>query len=308
MKILVTGADGFVGARLVPRLAADGHQVTGAIRRGTRAPAGAARVVELELRDPASVAACAGLGFDATVHLAAVATGLEARRDPGAAWEVNAAGTARLCEALAAGGSQAMPVCLVVSTAEVYGIGSGEAPRRETDPVAPVSSYAGSKLGAEIAGLEVGRRTGLRVVIARPFPHTGAGQNPELVVAAVARRLRQARALGRDTIAVGNLNVVRDFLHVDDVVDAYLALLRDGASGEVYNIASGQGVRLTDVLARLASLVGVTVEPVTDPALLRRADIPHLVGNAAKLRARTGWTPRRSLDQALAEVVGAQAD
>jgi len=308
VKILVTGADGFVGSRLVPRLAADGHQVTAAIRRGTRAPPGAARVAELELRDPLSVAACAGAGCDAAVHLAAVATGLEARRDPGAAWEVNAAGTARLCEALAAGGGQGMPVCLLVSTAEVYGIGRGEAPRRETDPVAPVSSYAGSKLGAEIAGLEVGRRTGLRIVIARPFPHVGAGQNPELVVSAFARRLRQARALGQDTIAVGNLNVVRDFLHVDDVVDAYLALVRDGVPGEAYNIASGTPVRLADLLARLAALVGVTVRPVTDPALLRTADVPHLVGDAGKLRARTGWAPRRSLDEALAEVVGAQAD
>ena len=307
MKILVTGADGFVGSRLVPRLAADGHQVTAAIRRGTRAPAGPAHVVELELRDAGSVAACAGPGFDATVHLAAVASGLDARRDPGAAWEVNAAGTARLCEALAAG-RLAGPLCLLVSTAEVYGIRSGTDLRRETDPAVPVSPYAASKLGAEIAGLEVGRRTGLRVVIARPFPHTGAGQNPELVVPAFARRLGEARVAGRDTIVTGNLEVVRDFLHVDDVVEAYVALLRSGVAGEVYNIASGTPVRLGELLARLAALVGVTVRPVTDPALLRTADVPHLVGDAGKLRARTGWAPRRSLDDALREVVGAQAD
>jgi GDP-4-dehydro-6-deoxy-D-mannose reductase len=264
-------------------------------------------VVELELRDPASVAACASPGFHATVHLAAVASGLDARRDPGAAWEVNAAGTARLCEALAAAGA-AGPICLLVSTAEVYGIRAGTDLRRETDPPVPVSPYAASKLGAEIAGLEVGRRTGLRVVIARPFPHTGAGQNPELVVPAFARRLRKARATGRETIVTGNLEVVRDFLHVDDVIEAYVALLRDGAAGEVYNIASGTPVRLGDLLARLAALVGVTVRPVTDPALLRTADVPHLVGDGGKLRARTGWAPRRSLDEALAEVVGAQAD
>jgi GDP-4-dehydro-6-deoxy-D-mannose reductase len=307
VRILVTGADGFVGARLVPRLAADGHEVTAAIRRGTGAPRNAARVVELELREAASVAACAESRPDAVVHLAAVASGLEARRDPGAAWEVNAAGTARLCEALAAPGAPG-PVCLVVSTAEVYGMRPGTDRRRETDPVAPVSPYAASKLGAEIAALEVGRRTGLRVMIARPFPHTGAGQNPNLVVPAFARRLREARARGRDTIAVGNLDVVRDFLHVDDVVEAYLALLRDGESGEIYNVASGEPVRLADLLARLAAMVGVTVHPAADPELVRAADIPHLVGDAAKLRARTAWAPRRSLDDALAEVLGAQAD
>jgi GDP-4-dehydro-6-deoxy-D-mannose reductase len=307
MKVLVTGADGFVGGRLVPRLTALGHEVIAAVRPGTRAPRGAARTVELELRDPASAAACAGTEPEVVVHLAAVASGLAARRDPGVAWEVNAAGTARLFEALAAPGA-AQPICLLVSTAEVYGVGAGRVARRETDPAAPVSPYAASKLGAEIAGLEVGRRTGLRVVVARPFPHTGAGQNAELVVPAFASRLRQARALGRDTIAVGNLDVVRDFLHVDDVVDAYVALLRDGVPGEVYNIASGRPVRLADLLTQLAALVGVNVKPVTDPALLRAADIPCLVGDATKLRARTGWVPRRSLDQALAEVVGAQAD
>jgi GDP-4-dehydro-6-deoxy-D-mannose reductase len=307
VNILVTGADGFVGSRLAPRLAALGHDVTAAIRRGTRPPSGAARVVDLELRDPSSVAACAAPGYDAVVHLAAIASGMDARRDPGAAWEVNAAGTARLCEALARPGA-AGPLAVVVSTAEVYGMAAGAGPRSEQDPPAPVSPYAASKLGAEIAALEVARRTGLRVVIARPFPHTGAGQNPELVVPAFARRLREARKHGRGRIATGNIDVVRDFLHVDDVIEAYVALLRDGAPGEIYNIASGVPVRIRDLLTRLAGLVGVTVEPVVDPALLRTSDIPHLVGNPARLRERTGWAPRRSLDDALAEVVGAQAD
>ncbi|HET7039452.1 MAG TPA: GDP-mannose 4,6-dehydratase, partial [Gemmatimonadales bacterium] len=144
--------------------------------------------------------------------------------------------------------------------------------------------------------------------IARPFPHTGAGQSTTFVVPALARRLHQARARGDATIPAGNLAVVRDFLHVDDVIEAYVALLRDGAPGAVYNVASGQPVRLADLLARLAAMMGVSVQPVTDPALLRTGDIPHLVGDASRLRTRTGWTPRRTLDHALAEVIGAQAD
>jgi GDP-4-dehydro-6-deoxy-D-mannose reductase len=306
VRVLVTGADGFVGARLVRRLTALGEDVIAAIRPGTRPPEAPARVVELELRDPGSVAACAATAPEAVVHLAAVATGRAARRDPGAAWDVNAGGTARLSEALAARSSE--PICLVVSTGEVYGMGDGTRPRRETDPLRPVSPYAASKLGAEIAALEVGRRTGLRIVIARPFPHLGAGMNPELAVPAFAARLRQARAEGRGTIAVGALDVVRDFLHVDDVLDGYLALLRDGVAGEAYNIASGRPVRLADLLTRLMAVAGVDVIPETDPALLRTQDIAHLVGDAGKLRSRTGWTPQRTLDQALAEVVGAPAD
>lgn len=307
MRVLVTGADGFVGSRLVPRLAAEGHAVTAAIRRGTAGPSGADTVRELELREADSVAACVAGGYDAVVHLAAVASGADARRDPGAAWEVNAAGTARLCEALA-GNAAAGPLVLLVSTGEVYGVRAGTAPRRETDPTVPASPYAASKLAGELAAQEVARRTGLRLVVARPFPHTGGGQDPRLVVPAFARRLVEARARGMDTIRVGNLDVVRDFLHVDDVVDAYVRLLAAGEAGETYNVASGEPVSLAELLRRLAGAVGVAVRPVPDPELIRPADLPHLVGDPTKLRERTGWRPRRSLDQTLAEVIGAQTD
>jgi GDP-4-dehydro-6-deoxy-D-mannose reductase len=104
------------------------------------------------------------------------------------------------------------------------------------------------------------------------------------------------------------LEPVREFLHVDDVVDAYARLLEQGKAGEVYNVASGVGISLDTMLGRLAALVGV--EPVTeiDPGLVRAADIPCLVGDATKLRAATGWAPRHSLEETLKDVVDAQTD
>jgi GDP-4-dehydro-6-deoxy-D-mannose reductase len=105
---------------------------------------------------------------------------------------------------------------------------------------------------------------------------------------------------------VGTLSPVREFLHVSDVVAAYVALLDRGEPGEVYNVASGQPVSLRAVFETLAELVGHEVVPDPDPELLRPADIPHLVGDSAKLRARTGWKPHVSLRDALAEVVNAQ--
>jgi GDP-4-dehydro-6-deoxy-D-mannose reductase len=309
VRILVTGADGFVGGRLVPRLVADGHDVTAAIRRGVeRRPAGVP-VVEFDLSDGASVRQAVAQGFQAVAHLAAVASGGDARRDPGAAWEVNAAGTARVCEALVDGSDRGeAPLLLLVSTAEVYGTHVWGALRRESDPTAPCSPYAASKLGAEIAVLEASRRLGLRVVIARPFPHTGGGQDPRFVVPAFARRIRQAQAAGQRAVPVGNLDPVRDFLHVDDVVDAYAALLAAGRPGRVYNVASASGVSIREVFERLRTLLGARVDPVVDASLVRGADIPHLVGDAARIRADTGWLPRRSLDEALDEVVRAETN
>ncbi len=315
MRVLVTGADGFVGTWLVRRLLRDGHEVVGGVRptdappsRLSRSEHAAVQWVPLELTAPDSVRRVAGPGYDAVAHLAAVASGADAAGDPGHAWVVNAAGTARLAEALldARAGGRADPVVLVVSTGEVYG--AGAAPRRETDPVAPCSPYAASKLGAEIAALETWRRRGLRVVVARAFAHTGPGQDGRFVVPAFAQRLRAAKQAGLSAIRVGNLEPVREFLHVDDVVDAYARLLEQGKAGEVYNVASGVGISLDTMLGRLAALVGV--EPVTeiDPGLVRAADIPCLVGDATKLRAATGWAPRHSLEETLKDVVDAQTD
>jgi GDP-4-dehydro-6-deoxy-D-mannose reductase len=316
VKILVTGADGFVGTRMVPKLLQQGHEVTAAVHPAVSDPrakfgtsGGKVEIVPLELPNLVSVQSAISGPFDATIHLAALASGAEARKDPGAAWKVNAEGTAILAEALAAkagvGGSG--PLLLVVSTAEVYGAGPA-VPRREEDPVAPCSPYAASKAGAEIAALEVHRRTGLRVIIARSFPHTGPGQDERFVVPAIARRIRMARRLSAPAVRVGNLAVVRELMHVDDVVDAYCRLLSSGTSGEIYNVAGGRAVTLEDLFLLLCELVGYRALPEPHPSLMRVGDIPYLVGDGSKIRAATGWIPLRTLEQTLQEVVDAQAD
>jgi len=319
VKVLVTGADGFVGRWLVRRLLADGRDVFAAVRPATSAAhaddgltdaeRAAVRWLPLELLDADSIRQCVNLPYDAVVHLAAVASGPEALRDPGGAWMVNAVGTVRICQVLAEGkaAGRADPLVLVVSTSEVYGRGEAR-PRRETDPPAPCSPYAASKLGAETAALEAWRRAGLRVIVARPFAHTGPGQDPRFVIPAFAQRLRFARQIGAPVVKVGNLEPVREFLHVQDVVDAYARLLTKGQPGEIYNVAGGEGITLEDLLFRMAALLGVRPIPEADPDLMRPADIPHLVGDGAKLRQATGWGPRFALDVILKDVLDAQAD
>jgi GDP-4-dehydro-6-deoxy-D-mannose reductase len=245
---------------------------------------------------------------DAVVHLAAMASSSEARRDPGGAWIANAAGTARMVDAavrLRAAG-EADPLLLVISTAEVYGKGTAVL-RREQDLICPQSPYAASKAGAELAALEAWRRTGVRVVIARPFPHTGKGQPSQYVVPAFIERLRGAKSTGAKQVPTGNLEPVRDLLDVRDVAEAYLGLLASGVPGQVYNIARGEGVSLRQLFELLTELMGITAEPVPDPSLVRTADIPHLIGDASKLREATGWSPTVSLQQTLRDMVDAQA-
>ena len=314
MKVFVTGADGFVGRHVVERLVESGHEVWAGCRPGgepaERWLALRARAVvtsvPFEVTDSASVSAALSRPFEAIVHLAAVASGSEAREDPGRAWVVNAAGTARVVDAAVSlrANTGVDPLVLVVSSAEVYG--NGPATRRvETDPVLPQSPYAASKLGAEVAALEAWRRVGLRVVIARGFPHTGPGQSPVYVVPAFLQRLLAARAAGAAEVRTGSLEPVRDLLDVRDVAAAYIALLTQGSPGEAYNVARGEGVTLGELFSRLADLVGVKVKPVPDASLMRPGDIQYLVGDASKLRAVTGWSPRFTLEQTLRDMVNA---
>ena len=312
MRVLVTGLGGFVGRWLLPALAARGHVVTGTRLPGEPDPRlpGVADWRTLELGDASTVREVLEVCPDAVIHLAAVASGAEARQDPQRAFEVNGAGTGRLADALGAhrAGGTGDPLLLLVSTAEVYGVGEVPGLRRETDPPQPGSPYAASKLAGEVAALEAARRTGLRVIIARPFPHTGPGQTDRYVIPAFAYRLREARRTGATRVTTGNLEPVRDYLDVRDVVAAYVGLLDQGRPGEIYNVASGVGWSLRDIFQRLARLIGVSADPVADPALVRSGDVMHLVGDATRLQARTGWAPRVPFDQTLQDVVNAQTD
>ncbi len=304
--MLVTGADGFVGSRLVPKLVEAGHRVVAAIMPRAVSPAGVP-AVPLDLEQADSISAAVSGGFDAVIHLAAMASGAEARSHPAIAWRVNAVGTAMLAEALGSAAQPANTLLLLVSTAEVYGAGA-QVPRREDDPLEPTSPYAASKLGAEVAALEVHRRTGLRVVIARAFPHTGPGQQDRYFVPAMASRIRAARRSGAPMVRVGNLDVVREMMHVDDVADAYVRLLAGTAPSAIYNVACGDGVTLATMYDLLCAAIGYRPEPEPHPSLMRAGDIPYMVGDGSRLRAATGWSPKHTLEETLREVVNAQAD
>lgn len=310
-RLLVTGADGFVGRWLVREAVARGWVVTAAVGPGGAEPASWLAPSEVagvdgltaDLTSAHDLAGIAAVQADAVVHLAALSSGAAARRDPARAMDVNATATANLVAALRQAGRR--PRLLFVSTGEVYGAGH-QAPIREDAPLRPVSPYAESKCAAERAVLAPERYDG-DVVVARAFPHTGPGQSADFVIPAFAARLRAAKQGGEREVPVGNLDVIRDFLDVRDVVRAYLLLLDRGRPGECYNVASGVGRHLKDCFVRLAALLAVDAVPVEDASLVRPADIPVLIGDAAKLRTTTGWQPAITLDQTFRDLLDAQA-
>ncbi|MGH7672784.1 MAG: NAD-dependent epimerase/dehydratase family protein, partial [Gemmatimonadales bacterium] len=292
--------------------AEDGHEVIAGCGPGGPAVGGvarAARAVPLDVTRRESVDEFLADGGEAVVHLAGVASVREANADPARAWAVNAEGTARIARRLVEikRAGRADPLLLISSSGEVYVPCAGR-PHVETDPVGPVAPYAASKLGAELAALEAWRSAGLRVVVARAFPHIGPGQHPSYWVARQVRVLLEAKRRRAPVVTVGDLTAVRDFSHVDDVVDAYVALLASGVPGEVYNVSSGEAVTLDLVLSKLEMLIGIHPLREVDAGEMRPDARPYHVGDAAKLRAATGWRPRRTLGDTLRDVLDARAD
>jgi GDP-4-dehydro-6-deoxy-D-mannose reductase len=192
---------------------------------------------------------------------------------------------------------------LLVSSGEIYGGAATADPIGEDAPLVPRSPYARTKAAADRLGAAFAEN-GLDVVRARPWNHTGPGQSDTYVASSFARQLAEM-ALGRraPVMHVGNLDAVRDFLDVADVIDAYLRLLDPRVPPGAYNIASGVPIPVAALLERLIERAGLRPTTEIDPALYRpdRAS----VGDAARLRSATGWAPRIPLEDTLARLFDA---
>ncbi len=170
----------------------------------------------------------------------------------------------------------------------------------EDSPIAPNTPYGTSKLAQEMVALTAGRDHGMPVVVTRSFNHIGPGQSPAFAASGFARQLARIEAgLAPPVIAVGNLEAQRDIADVRDTVRAYVALMASGRAGHVYNVCSGRTISIRQVLDGLMARVALPVTVTADPARMRPADTPVVLGSHAKLTADTGWTPACSLDDTL---------
>ena len=311
MRILVTGAEGFVGGHLLRALATDGqHEVVAGYWSGgapaTRGPAAALTQVPIDVTSSSSLEAVIDRHRpEWVIHLAAQSSVSRSFADPVGTWEVNATGTLRLAEALRA--KRTGPVrLLVISSAEVYGEVPPEAqPIGERAPLRPSTPYGASKAAAELAALQVAEDDGVEVVIARSFNHAGPGQDERFVFPSMARqlmRIRRGDAGSDPVLRVGNLEVYRDFLDVRDVVRAYLLLMRRGENRVTYNVCSGVSRSLLEMVTRLVELSGSGARLEVDPERFRPVDIPVLYGDASRLRA-LGWAPEIELEQTLRDLL-----
>jgi GDP-4-dehydro-6-deoxy-D-mannose reductase len=294
MHLLVTGISGFVGPRLARHLLERGDRVSGTflVDRPRFEGAEEVQLFEVDLLDAAGLArAVREAAPDAIVNLAGLSHVGESWKRMGDYFRVNVIGTENLLAAAAG-----RPV-VVASSAEVYGlVPAGEQPIVEDREVDPRTPYALTKAAAERLAFARG------AVVARAFNLVGPGQAPLFALPTFAQQLAAIERGEREPVLrVGNLSARRDFVHVDDGAAAFRLLAEKGTPGGVYNIASGRAFSIGEALERLMALSGVAARIEPDPERMRPVDLPLLMGDAGRLRA-LGWTPERSLDDALADL------
>jgi GDP-4-dehydro-6-deoxy-D-mannose reductase len=310
LRVFITGVAGFVGRHVLRHLASTGgfevhgvdHLPLDSIVEPEELRAGLAGYRPLDISDAPAVEGWMREGNpDGVVHLAAQASGAESLEHPAATYRVNALGTLNVLEAARVLGSGA-PL-LMVGSADVYGSGRPGQRIREDAPVSPRNPYAVSKAAQDSLAEVYAATYGVKAIRTRTFTHTGPGQRPRFALAGFAEQLARIDAgLGPPEIRVGNLDTVREYGDVRDVVRAYRLLLERGDPGEAYNVATGQGHVLRSLLDQLIAISEVKASVVIDPARVRARDSDDLVGDPAKLEAKTGWKPTYSTEQTLTDL------
>lgn len=291
MRILVTGAAGFVGSRLACVLATRGHHVTGTfINRASELGGVHLREVDL-LDEPALRRVVEESDPEVVIHLAGLSHVGESWKAPDKYFRVNVLGTENLQRTI---GERRL---IFASSAEVYGIVPGDRqPIGEDTPLAPRSPYALTKAAAERLVLLS------NATVVRSFNILGPGQAQCFALPAFAEQLCDIqRGDCEAVVRVGNLSARRDFLHLDDAVEGYCAVVERGDLGTCYNLGSGAATSMSEMLDRLLKISGVEAQIEVEPSRLRSVDIPLLCADNGKLRALT-WAPRRTIDGALEEL------
>jgi GDP-4-dehydro-6-deoxy-D-mannose reductase len=194
---------------------------------------------------------------------------------------------------------------LVVSSSEVYGrISAAQDSVDEETPLGPLDPYSVSKITQEMLAIQHHLAFGMHVVRVRPFNHTGPRQHTGFVAPDFARQVARIEAgLNEPVIRVGNLGAVRDISDVRDVVRAYTLALCQGEVGTVYNVASGRGISMSDLLRAFLAVASVTITVEVDSERLRPIDRPRIVGDATRLRNRTGWAPTIPFEQTVRDTL-----
>lgn len=308
MNALITGISGFTGRHLYRHLLTiPGLELHGLSRNITgelQSVLSRASLVQGDILDYEVLRGLIGkIKPDYVFHLAGLRSGSDLWADQRDAFTTNCIGTMALLEALKSTGCSAR--VLIPSSSAVYGvIDKHKVPITEDQTVGPINAYGVTKAAQETVSSQYLVSHGIEVVTARVFNCIGPQQGKDFVCSSFAHQLVQVKKGYREPkIEVGNLKPVRDYIDVRDMVRAYWLIVEQGIPGEVYNVCSGQGYSVKEILDMLMRKAGISVQIVEQAARVRSVDIPISIGSFAKLHRQTGWSPRIDISDTLGELL-----
>ena len=304
-KVLVTGADGFIGSHLTEALLAEGCEVRALAQYNSFNNWGwledvrheGLEVVTGDVRDPNF---CRHIvrGVDTVFHLAALIAIPYSYVAPDSYVDTNVKGTLNICQAVR---DEGVGRLLVTSTSEVYGT-ARYVPIDEKHPKQPQSPYSASKIGADAIAMSFHNAFETPVTIVRPFNTYGPRQSARAIIPTIITQI----ASGEREIKVGDLTPTRDFNYVADTAAGFIALAGcDEAIGREVNIATGREQSMAETLQTIARLMGADVNWVTDPQRLRPggSEVFRLLGDNSLITSLTGWRPRNTLEEGLGKTI-----
>lgn len=303
-RCLITGCGGFIGSYLASLLLDNGYKVYGTVHQ---------HMNRLEhLKDRVTILQCDILDTkrvdevvlevkpDYVFHLAARSLIMSSWQDPEGTFKTNIMGTIHLLDSIRK--AEIAPLVQIICSSAEYGFNSqDEIPIRENEEFKPCSPYGVSKIGQDMLATLYWHTYGMKIIRARPFYITGPGKTTD-ACSDFARGIVSIEKGQAKTLNIGNLEVTRDIVDVRDCTRAMLLLMEHGAPGEVYNICSGRGHKIREVLDKFLSLTSSKVRICQSPGEMRPLEGTTLVGDNAKLR-HLDWNPGIPVEKTLSDIL-----
>lgn len=308
-RVLITGITGFAGSHLAELLLSHGYEVWGTARPRSKTDnieniRPQIHLEDADLLDSHSLySIVTKINPEYIFHLAAQSFVPTSWASPAVTLEINIIGSTNLFEAVRQAGLHS--VIQIACSSEEYGlVYPNELPIREDNPLRPQSPYAVSKLAMDYLGYQYTCSYKMNIVRTRGFNHTGPRRGETFVTSNFAKQIALIeKEKQKPVIYVGNLEAERDWTDVRDMVQGYLMAVQKGVSGEVYNICSGNAVKIKDMLNILLSFSKVKVKIEKDPTRMRPSEVPVLVGDYSKFYKQTGWKPTISFEKTLKDLL-----
>ncbi|MCH7760851.1 GDP-mannose 4,6-dehydratase [candidate division TA06 bacterium] len=310
MRVLITGVTGFAGSHLCDLLLTkEDVEIFGVKRWRSQTEniehlQSKITLLEGDIRDSTSMREILKkVRPDRIFHLAAQSFVLTSWKLPMEVLETNIMGQLNLLEGVRSLGLD--PLIHIAGSSEEYGLVQPEdLPLKEETPLRPLSPYGVSKVVQDLLGFQYFKSYGMRIIRTRGFNHTGPRRGSVFVTSDFAHQISLIEKKRiKPVIRVGNLEAVRDFTDVRDMMRGYWLALEKGEPGEVYNIASGKGIKIREVLDCLLKLSGVEVKIEEDPEKMRPSDVPILIGDSHKFREKSGWRPEIPFEKTLRDIL-----